>query len=251
MFVPDQMSPRPDPCVRLLSALMTSVIEMALQSWQGVTLDGVVDFLGDRRTEYDGSGSLRVSLPWDLTADQYLGFARSDLRQPSTRGRVNAVGNAKRALHCQVDSVLYATGFWPRAEEKRWPFPVKADLLTEMKIAAPNVLRRINRLRNEIEHDYSVPADLDRLQDFLDVVELFISNTRSSASSSYEDASFVRRTRRGELYAVIEFRSGDLEVRLLDSSGSRVLRANGHSRFRRLQVAVYNAAWREKVSLAR
>lgn len=222
---------------------------MALQSWQGVTLDGLVAFLGDPRTEYGGGSTGFVSLPWDLSADKYLAFARSDLRQGSTRGRVNAVGNAKRALHCQVDSVLFATGFWTRADEKGWSFPVKTELLEEMKIAAPNVLRKLNRLRNDIEHGYSLPRSPDQLEDFLDVVELFVANTRNAASSCYETAEFARRTRRGQLRVEIVFRNGSLQARLFDSSGSRDMRADGYRRFRRLQVAVYQAAWREKMSL--
>jgi hypothetical protein len=223
---------------------------VVLRSWQNVDLDGLVDFLDDPRTIYDGGSSGQIALPWDLSAEKYLGFARTDFRQRSARGFVNALGNAKRALHCQVDSVLYSTGFWNRATERRWDFIAKTDLLTELKIATPNVLRRINRLRNQVEHHYSIPGDAKQLEDFIDIVELFIASTRGFTASRYEMADFTQPSSRRDLSVEISFNGEDLVARLYGPGGRRDISARSYRRFRKLQIAVHQVAWREKMFLA-
>lgn len=183
-------------------------------------------------------------------ASDYLSFARSDLRQGGRRGRINALGNAKRALHAQTDAVLYCAGFWERAQERNWDFRARIDLLTEMKIATPQVLARINRSRNRVEHDYEVPEDTQQLTDFCDAVELFVSASASYASNSYNAALFEREYR-GSMRSIEIVFSGNerLEAVVDGSSGLRHIRTRSWKRFRSLQIAVYAAAYRDRVSL--
>jgi hypothetical protein len=50
----------------------------------------------------------------DVTAEQYLQFAVRDLEDGTERGAVNGIGNAKRALHQSVESLLQAHGLLAR-----------------------------------------------------------------------------------------------------------------------------------------
>jgi hypothetical protein len=212
--------------------------------WRKADVPAVIRFLNSRSTTPDSSGWGPVELPWALLAEDYLGFARTDLRQGSTRGSVNALGNAKRALHCRIDSVLFTTGFWPQASSKRWNFNQKEELLTEIHVITPKVLRRINQLRNQVEHEYSAPQDRDRLADFIDTIELFLASTDRAAKGRYDSAGFA--TEKGGRSVEVSF-NGDpvLSARLFGDAGfEKEITTRDFAEFRTLQAAVFGAAKR-------
>ncbi len=116
-----------------------------------------------------------VRLPWDVTPSEYLRFAQEDLEGNDRRSAVNALSNAKRALECQVDSLMLV--FEMEDTSSKWHFPKKIEALERIGIIAPRILTKINRHRNEMEHDYCCPS-IDVVVDFVDVVGLFIEATR-------------------------------------------------------------------------
>lgn len=127
---------------------------------------------------YGETGGLHDSLGAgsETSPDLYLSFAKVDLGRPFRRNRVNAVSNAKRALHLQVELLASALGFDCMPKNLRRNFPQKLDFLVSCGVVAPGILRRVNRTRNAVEHDYQIPT-LDVTADFLDVVELFLRST--------------------------------------------------------------------------
>jgi hypothetical protein len=103
----------------------------------------------------------------------YLEFAQQDIETDSEpRNIINAVGNAKRALHLQVDTICIGYGYKSKSRD----FPPKLDFLQDIGIVAPRILKRVNKIRNRIEHDYSSPT-IDEANDFIDIVELFLYAT--------------------------------------------------------------------------
>jgi hypothetical protein len=60
---------------------------------------------------------------------EYVEYAKADLVDGSMRGRINAVGNAKRAVHLSVDAVLKVLAL--DAMLTRAGFPTKLRLLAE------------------------------------------------------------------------------------------------------------------------
>jgi hypothetical protein len=116
-----------------------------------------------------------ISTPWDIAPNEYLKFAEKDIEGGDRRGAVNALSNAKRALGCQIDSLMIAFGL--REIARNWGLPHKLKSLTDMGIVAPRILSKINRHRNEMEHEYSCPP-VEVVNDFVDVVALFIEATK-------------------------------------------------------------------------
>lgn len=105
----------------------------------------------------------------------YLDFAYADLEgQNSERSRVNVVSNAKRALHYQVDLISEAYGF--QTLKANNSFPEKLDFCVRCGVVGPKILRKLNRLRNSVEHDYYIPSR-EEAEDYVDIVELFLSAT--------------------------------------------------------------------------
>lgn len=118
----------------------------------------------------------------------YLQFAREDIEDGhEARNHINAIGNAKRALHLQVETIANGYGF--KQLKKRNNFPTKLSFLTDLGITTPEIINRLNALRNEIEHDYVVPS-VEKTKDFVDVVELFLHATALARTCFPDDVYF-------------------------------------------------------------
>lgn len=114
----------------------------------------------------------------EITPSQYLEYARKDLQDVGdARSIINAVSNAKRALHLQVDTI--ANGYGYQKLKRNSKFPAKLEFLGEIGIATPSIIFKLNALRNKVEHEYAVP-DLEQIKDYCDVVELFLRSTEST-----------------------------------------------------------------------
>lgn len=117
-----------------------------------------------------------VTLPWDVTPREYLEFARQDIDGTDKRGVVNALSNAKRALGCQLESLLLAFEI-PKAKNSK-PIPDMLDILEQLGVVTTkNLLAKINKYRNEVEHDFNCPPH-ERVAEFVDIVALFLEATR-------------------------------------------------------------------------
>lgn len=105
----------------------------------------------------------------------YLSFAKQDLLDGQTsRHLVNSIANAKRALHLRLEDLCLGFGAGNLKKLKR--FPQLMEYVQFCGIIAPGVLRRLNDLRNDVEHDYKVP-ELAEVEIYIDVTELFLSAT--------------------------------------------------------------------------
>lgn len=120
----------------------------------------------------------------DVSAEEYLGFARDDLSRNDRAGFVNALGNAKRCFHCHIDRLLYRFGLRDATDSLN--FPSKIDLLSELRILSGTLLRVFNRERNAMEHDYIAPTpetaegSVDLCELLLLATERFLSRTPAS-----------------------------------------------------------------------
>lgn len=144
--------------------------------------------------KYSVTGRVTDSLPLPTTAtpEMYLDFARSDLCRPYRRNRINALSNAKRGLHLHVEVLAHALGLVALPKKERHGFPQKLAFLSRCGLVTPAILQRLNLLRNSVEHEYIIP-DLQETQDFLDVVELFLSSSRASRTSFPHQTHFGLR----------------------------------------------------------
>jgi hypothetical protein len=127
------------------------------------------------------TGNKQIEYPVEnIWESIYLEFAKSDFGQEKCdRNFVNAVSNAKKALHLRVEAL--ATAFGWNHIKKRNNFPSKLDFLGQCGIAAPNIIRRINKFRNTVEHDYHLPSEIEA-EEYLDIVELYLMATNKITS---------------------------------------------------------------------
>lgn len=119
----------------------------------------------------DGGGSL--CHPFDVDADDFLQQAEDDFELQGNSALLNAVSNAKRAIHAQVDEVLNALGY----NTKGRSFDKRLALFCELGFVAPRILKRINDARNILEHEYTTPT-LNQVQEAIDLATLFVGATK-------------------------------------------------------------------------
>ncbi|HUW94769.1 MAG TPA: hypothetical protein VMW58_03210 [Anaerolineae bacterium] len=137
----------------------------------------------------------------DVSAEDYLEFAREDLERGGPRGLVNALGNAKRCFHYQTDRLLYRYGL--RNATAGCNFPQKVDVLRSLHMVSGALLRMFNSERNAMEHDYAAPTE-DLVQGSADLCELFLLATERYLRRTPARIRFVREGKDRDLVAQLE-----------------------------------------------
>ncbi|UCQ21033.1 hypothetical protein [Edwardsiella piscicida] len=125
-----------------------------------------------------------------LKPNIYLQDAIDDLSSGSERRNLNnAVRNAKSALHMRVDILCRSFCGDEYFQKNLRNFPQKMDFLEKIGIVRPRIIDKINKIRNEIEHEYR-DATLEEAEDFIDIVLLFMEATRYLNTRFPCDADF-------------------------------------------------------------
>jgi len=125
---------------------------------------------------------------YSIKPTDFIIFAKADSYTPDTRGLVNALSNAKRAIDCQADSFLECIGLQPDDIDKQLgrdglasvafgstykQGPLKFRLLEAFGVATPAIVRKMRTLRNLLEHEYRRP-NRKEVSDAIGIAELFV-----------------------------------------------------------------------------
>ena len=141
-----------------------------------MSIPDVISFLQHPKTTWSSRGHTTIETEFDIKPNDFLRFAELDLAAGYEHSLVNALSNAKRALDSQIDTLLIGFGFYSEAKNKRWGFPTKVQRIKELGIIAPRVLNKINKTRNLMEHEFTMPK-YDMTEDFVDIASLFLAST--------------------------------------------------------------------------
>ncbi len=109
--------------------------------------------------------------PNGIDAIDYLNFAKADIFNQDLRGALNAIGNAKRAIHLIIDCFLEILGLLKIYNRKK--FPEKLQIIDELDAFPTRLIQYLNRTRNIIEHEFDT-VDIDDADEFIEIAELFI-----------------------------------------------------------------------------
>jgi len=125
----------------------------------------------------DGWSIHKIETDFDIKPNEFLKYARLDLKANYDHHLINSLTNIKRAIDCQIDSIFIGLGInTKKSETENWSFPEKIDILNRLGIVSPEILRNINQRRNDLEHRYSKPGEVE-VKDALDTAFLFIKYT--------------------------------------------------------------------------
>lgn len=151
---------------------------------------------------HEGGGG--YACPFDLSPADFITFAKADLYSTETRSLINALTNAKRAIDCQVDSLLTGLGFDPDKLDKQLgsqgmsflktarsqrSVPLKFCLVETLGVATPAIVAKMRQLRNSLEHDYRKPKKSE-VRTAIDIAELFVQSCGGRMRSAPDGFSF-------------------------------------------------------------
>ncbi len=121
------------------------------------------------------SRSLVIGL---TTPSEYLEYARRALLDEGPGSEENGLSNIKRAIDSQLDILLDYFSLLRISNRKRWNFPKKIDILQNIGVTTPTILKLINKKRNEMEHEFKKP-ERENVLEYLGIDELFIELFKS------------------------------------------------------------------------
>jgi hypothetical protein len=135
----------------------------------------------------------------DITPNDFLNYSKKDYCSNDTRGNINALTNAKRAIDCQTDKIFKILGLDPNnfssiVEEyinKSKHSPIKKDLPIRLKFiqalnfAPAGIISKARLLRNKLEHYYKSPTN-EEVSDAIELAELFINATDNRLNNLWD-----------------------------------------------------------------
>jgi hypothetical protein len=176
-----------------------------------LSIEELKAYIDDSSTESDGFSTCNeVEPPFQISSKHFLKYAEYDLNTKYEHHLINALSNIKRALDCQLDSLLFAFGLLKKARKDKWRFPDKVDALTKLGIVSPRILTRINKQRNLLEHEYENPKS-DAVEDALDVAILFEAYTEKFLHNCIESFGFSN-DRLGGLEITMNYKEHSINV---------------------------------------
>jgi len=135
--------------------------------------ENLKEIMEQKKWFIEDSSITKFKCPFEITPKKFLEFAESDLQDESEKSLINALSNIKRAIDCQIESLLYIFCHWRISHEEKWGFQAKIKFIKNLEILTPRILQKIIKNRNLLEHEFKKPTR-DQTEDFLDIAVLFI-----------------------------------------------------------------------------
>jgi hypothetical protein len=140
---------------------------------------------------------------------KFLSFAVKDSKMDTIHGKLNALSNAKRAIDCRIEELLYCYCLHKKSNHDKWDMPTKLQILERIGILAPQILRKINTLRNRLEHQFEKPS-FEKVEDAIDITQLFIEATENRCCAIME--LYVHSVSEPDYVIVIERDKGRIKL---------------------------------------
>jgi len=160
--------------------------------------------------------------PFDTKPEEFLKFAEDDLRIGESKGQYNSLSNVKRAIDCQMDSILLRFCLYEISKSEKWNFPKKIDVLNKLGIISPRILQKINAKRNSLEHEYKKPTRED-VEDAIDVATLFVHYTNKFLFNTPTELEISKEDEDDEFYLKVELKTNERKMKI------RCNKIEGHS----------------------
>jgi hypothetical protein len=132
----------------------------------------VVNFLSQNfhNLIYQGGGGVQLNFPeFDVMPFDYLEFAEQEIERDSTASKINCIAHLKRAVECELDTFFSVLGILKKSSN----FPHKLNFAGDVGIISSRSLAKLNKMRNQIEHEYAIP-DTSELDIYFDLASGFV-----------------------------------------------------------------------------
>ena len=127
---------------------------------------------------------------FSIKPKDFITYAKEDFESGNEKGLVNGITNCKRAIDCQIDSILNHFGISfdkiPKASEeiiaktntRENETSYKLKLIQSLKFAPSGLIGKARKLRNKLEHYYQIP-DRNEIEEAIELAELFVLSCES------------------------------------------------------------------------
>ncbi len=132
-------------------------------------------------------------IEFEVMPEDYLDFAKNNIRKSDLQNCIDGISNAKRAIECQIDLLISTLGFDYKKFDSRNNYPHVKDfikkyykeqqydgltdrlkLLNILGLAPTLLISNIRKLRNLIEHEYK-KISYEDVKVAVEVADLFIN----------------------------------------------------------------------------
>ncbi len=130
-----------------------------------------------------------IECKFDVNPSQFIKIATISSKKNDLANRINCLSNTKRAIDCQIDTVLKYIGLASKFKQKN--FPTKLNYLQQINVIAPDILKRISKHRNAMEHEYIDPK-YKEVKELFEIAQLFVESLKNK---SVNDTKFIVQTK--------------------------------------------------------
>lgn len=185
----------------------------------------ILDELNFETTSVLSTSYGTLETPFDISPQNFIKYAEIDLTSDYEHNIINALSNSKRALDCQLDTLLFAFGYYRVSQKEFWSFPKKIELISELGIIAPRVLHKVNRQRNLLEHQFIKP-NKETVEDFLDIAMLFIASTDRYSLKFITTINFSNTALKKSILLTNKYSEELFEIKIREKNASGEFKAD-------------------------
>lgn len=145
-----------------------------------------------------GTGGLDY---FDIKPKDFIRYSKEDFLQNNKKGLVNSITNSKRAVDCQIDTILKYFGvefdniskaseeLIKASELSKSDLPHKLKLIQALRFAPGGLISKARNLRNKLEHYYQIPSE-NEIKEAIEIAELFVLSCESK-TKMIEDSFYI------------------------------------------------------------
>jgi hypothetical protein len=127
---------------------------------------------------------VRTTSNHHVSPEEFLSWAKSDLKGGDRRAMGNALSNIKKTIHSRIDEILALSHL---SFSKDWNSRATTDdkiaLLKKLNIEHTSIVRVISNIRNTYEHQYILPPHLTDIRAYYETTELWLNHSINSLIS--------------------------------------------------------------------
>ena len=116
-----------------------------------------------------------------VSSQEFLSWAKSDLKSSGRRGTGNALSNIKKSIHSRIDEILSLSHIsFSNDWKSRATTEEKIALLKKLNIEHTSIVKIITKIRNTYEHQYTLPSDLTDIRAYYETTELWLNHSKKN-----------------------------------------------------------------------
>lgn len=116
-----------------------------------------------------------------VPSQEFLSWAKSDLKGGDRRAMGNALSNIKKSIHSRIDEILSLSHIsFSNVWNSKADTDEKIILLKKLKIEHTSIVKIITKIRNTYEHQYILPSDLTDIRAYYETTELWLNHSKKN-----------------------------------------------------------------------